>query len=163
MSKEEAWTSGMVPIVSSGVHAEDPIVDVAKSSCANSCLSCGERSRIEARRAMAAAPLCQELYVPACDPIATRMGLFPELTNQPGEGDGGIASCCVKPARPASVGPETFRLGRVPSPDCQRLVTETATLSGSPVASTSRWYLLPHLPRSVGLAPIRSPPFSPGR
>src|SRR5687768_10076381 len=42
-----------------------------------------------------------------------------------------------------------------------RLAPETATLSGRPVASTSRWYLVPRLPRSVGFGPVNAPPFRP--
>src|SRR3954447_18383559 len=42
-----------------------------------------------------------------------------------------------------------------------RLAPETATLSGSPCASTSRWYLVPRLARSVGFGPVSSPPFRP--
>jgi len=37
---------------------------------------------------------------------------------------------------------------------------ETAMFSGSPSAVTSRWSLLPALPRSVGLGPVSSPLFS---
>src|SRR3954454_16315206 len=42
-----------------------------------------------------------------------------------------------------------------------RLAPETATLSGSPRASTSRWYFVPRLARSVGFGPVSSPPFRP--
>src|SRR4051812_49146761 len=41
-----------------------------------------------------------------------------------------------------------------------RLAPETAMLSGSPVRSTSRWYLVPRLARSVGLGPVSSPLFA---
>ena len=40
---------------------------------------------------------------------------------------------------------------------------ERQTASGMPFRSTTRWYLDPALPRSVGLGPVWSPPFWPGR
>src|SRR3712207_182498 len=42
-----------------------------------------------------------------------------------------------------------------------RFAAGTSTFSGSPCASTSRWYLLPALPRSVGSAQSAHPPFRP--
>src|SRR5512134_1349818 len=38
------------------------------------------------------------------------------------------------------------------------LAAEATAARGRPSASTTRWYLLPGLPRSVGFGPIRSPP-----
>jgi hypothetical protein len=38
------------------------------------------------------------------------------------------------------------------------LAAESATARGMPLRSTSRWYLLPGLPRSVGFGPVSSPP-----
>jgi hypothetical protein len=43
------------------------------------------------------------------------------------------------------------------------LAAERRTASGMPFRSTTRWYLEPGLPRSVGLGPVCSPPFWPGR
>jgi hypothetical protein len=37
------------------------------------------------------------------------------------------------------------------------LAADSPTANGIPVASTSRWYLEPGLPRSTGLAPVSSP------
>src|SRR3712207_309302 len=54
------------------------------------------------------------------------------------------------------------RIGSTNRLSC-RLAAETSTLSGSPCASTSRWYLLPALPRSVGFGPVNAPPFRPRR
>jgi hypothetical protein len=39
------------------------------------------------------------------------------------------------------------------------LAADSPTASGMPPRSTSRWYLEPGLPRSVGLGPVSSPPF----
>jgi hypothetical protein len=38
------------------------------------------------------------------------------------------------------------------------LAAESATARGMPLRSTSSWYLLPGLPRSVGFGPVSSPP-----
>jgi hypothetical protein len=43
------------------------------------------------------------------------------------------------------------------------LAADSPTASGNPVASISRWYLDPGLPRSTGFAPTRSPHVGPGR
>src|SRR3712207_1444188 len=40
---------------------------------------------------------------------------------------------------------------------------EIVAASGAPSLSTSRWCLVPALPRSTGLRPVCSPPLSPGR
>ncbi len=40
---------------------------------------------------------------------------------------------------------------------------EIVAASGTPSLSTSRWCLVPALPRSTGLGPVCSPPLSPGR
>jgi hypothetical protein len=43
------------------------------------------------------------------------------------------------------------------------LAAESATARGMPLRSTSRWYLVPGLPRSVGFGPVSSPPAWRGR
>lgn len=41
------------------------------------------------------------------------------------------------------------------------LAAEMVAASGIPFLSTSRWCFVPALPRSTGLGPVCSPPFSP--
>src|SRR5215204_7156412 len=41
------------------------------------------------------------------------------------------------------------------------LAAERRTASGMPLRSTTKWYLEPGLPRSVGFGPVCSPPFCP--
>src|SRR5215213_78526 len=43
------------------------------------------------------------------------------------------------------------------------LAAERRRASGTPFRSTTTWYLEPGLPRSTGLGPVCSPPFSPVR
>src|SRR3712207_1084681 len=98
---------------------------------------------------------------PGSDPAAAEVAADPRVV---------VALVAVQLDRPRRGWPRPPRLiaGMVPRIGSTnrlscRFAAETSTLSGSPSASTSRWYLLPALPRSVGFGPVSSPPFSPGR
>jgi hypothetical protein len=76
----------------------------------------------------------------------------------------------VQLARPAPWPSPASALDRDTSPsrigstsmESWRLAPVIATARDSPSAVTSKWYLVPSLPRSVGLGPVSSPPFWPG-